>query len=209
MLMGTQAHPGEHERCPISLFAHLPPRYAVVQRTPLGSWAHVFGLRPTGYSTKAASGISRPVSAPRRIQRLVLLVWKKETVPAWNAGEERRDQRWLRGISRSALWLRLCAFSAGGMGSIPDRGIRIPQVGKYGQRNKAQNSSSSNKEGWEPDQKSRWRTTAIQQSSQETLPSWQSPLGAKRVPTFWQGEGILLKSRQPAYQPFSSYPNPS
>ena len=147
MLMGTQAHPGEHERYPISLFAHLPPRYAVVQRTPLGSWVHVFGLLPTGYSTKAASGISRPVSAPRRIQRLVLLVWKKETVPAWNAGEERRDQRWLRGISLSALWLRLCAFSAGGMGSIPDRGIRIPQVGKYGQRNKAQNSSSSNKEG--------------------------------------------------------------
>ena len=113
MLIATQAHLGEHERCPISLFAHLPPRYAVVQRTPLRSWAHVFGLRLTGYSTKAASGISRPISAPGRIQRLALLVWKKETVPAWNACEERRDQRWLRGISLSVQWLRLCAFNAG------------------------------------------------------------------------------------------------
>ena len=113
MLIATQAHLGEHERCPISLFADLPPRYAVVQRTPLGSWAHVFGLCLTGYSTKAASGISRPISAPGRIQRLSLLVWKKETVPAWNACEERRDQRWLRRISLSVQWLRLCAFNAG------------------------------------------------------------------------------------------------
>ena len=169
--------------------AHMPPRYAAVQRTPLRSWAHVFGLCLTGYSTKAASGISRPISTPGRIQRLALLVWKRETVPAWKACEERRDQRWLRGISLSVQWLRLCAFNAGGMGLIPDRGIKIPHAGQYGQRNKAQNNSSNTKEGLEPNQKSRWRTKATQHSQARKRFCHGRHHWVQSVPNFLTGQG--------------------
>lgn len=184
MLMATQAHLGEPERHPISLCTPASQICCGSEDT-LRSWAHVFRLCLTGYSTKAASGISRPISAPGRIQRLALLVWKKETVPAWKACEERRDQRWLRGISLSVQCLRLCAFNAGGMGLIPDRGIKIPHAGQYGQRNKAQNNSNNKKEGLEPNQKSRWKTKATQHSQAKKRFCHGSHLWVQRVfPTF-------------------------
>ena len=40
------------------------------------------------------------------------------------------------GISRAVLWLRILAFIAGGMGSIPGQGAKIPYAMRYSQKNK-------------------------------------------------------------------------
>ena len=61
------------------------------------------------------------------------------------------------------------------------------------------------KEGLEPHQKSRWRTRAAWCSQARKQFCCSSHLWAKKVsPTFWQDEGILLKSRL-----LARYPNPS
>lgn len=72
--------------------ARLPPRYAVIHRTCLGSQAHIFGLPMLATPAEAAlwgQGHSGAKSALGRTQRLVLLVWKRVTVPTWNAASAR------------------------------------------------------------------------------------------------------------------------
>ena len=51
-------------------------------------------------------------------------------------GDLRLIRKTLPGTSLAVQWLRLCASTAGGMGSIPGWGTKIPHAAQYGQKEK-------------------------------------------------------------------------
>ena len=48
-----------------------------------------------------------------------------------------------QGTSLSVQWLRLCAYNAGGAGSIPGRGTKIPHAAGRGQKKKTKQTLAS------------------------------------------------------------------
>ena len=48
-----------------------------------------------------------------------------------------------QGTSLSVQWLRLCASNAGGAGSIPGRGTKIPHAAGRGQKKKTKQTLAS------------------------------------------------------------------
>ena len=47
------------------------------------------------------------------------------------------------GTSRAVQWLRFCASTAGGAGSIPGRGTKIPHAAQHGQKIKKKNKQTN------------------------------------------------------------------
>ena len=61
---------------------------------------------------------------------------------------EGRRKKNFKGVESSGTplvvqWLRLCASSGGGKGSIPDGGTKIPQVVQCGQKKEKKNTNES------------------------------------------------------------------
>ena len=56
----------------------------------------------------------------------------------------RCKQKLLGGTSLAVQWLRLCVSTAGGMGSIPGWGPKIPHAAQRGQRKKKTKKKKKN-----------------------------------------------------------------
>ena len=54
----------------------------------------------------------------------------------WHVGSEKVIETGTPGTSLAVQWLGLCASVAGGMGSIPGQGTKIPHATRYGQKKK-------------------------------------------------------------------------
>ena len=52
-----------------------------------------------------------------------------------------------KGNSLVVLWLRLCASTAGGTGSIPGQGTKIPHAAQHGQKKKKNEERKEHESG--------------------------------------------------------------